>query len=74
MANNKSASKRILINERNRLENRFYKGSVRRLIKLFTEQLEVYKTSQNQEDKVKAQMLLNSVYSLIDKGCKKHFS
>lgn len=72
MANNKSASKRILINKRNRLQNRFYKSSVRTLIKLFQHQLEVYKTSQTPEDKIKAQALLNSTYSLIDKGCKKN--
>ena len=35
MANNKSAEKRIKINERNRLRNRFYKSSVRTLIKKF---------------------------------------
>jgi small subunit ribosomal protein S20 len=35
MANNKSAKKRIEINKRNRLRNRFYKSSVRTLIKLF---------------------------------------
>jgi small subunit ribosomal protein S20 len=72
MANNPSASKRILINERNRLQNRFYKSSVRTLIKLFTKQLEVYQNSQNNDDKVKAQKILNSAYSLIDKGCKKN--
>jgi small subunit ribosomal protein S20 len=35
MANSKSAEKRIEINKRNRLRNRFYKSSVRTLIKLF---------------------------------------
>lgn len=72
MANNSSASKRILINERNRLQNRFYKSSVRTLIKLFSKQLEIYQDSQNKEDKAKAQKILNSTYSLIDKGCKKN--
>ena len=71
MANNKSAKKRIVINERNRLRNRFYKSSVRTLIKVFFKNLEVYKTSKNLEDKEKAQKVLNSVYSLIDKGTKK---
>lgn len=71
MANNKSATKRILINERNRLQNRFYKSSVKTLIKLFLNQLEIYKGSKTDQDKLKAQALLNSVYSLIDKGCKK---
>jgi small subunit ribosomal protein S20 len=43
MANNKSAKKRIKINERNRLRNRFYKSSVRTLTKSFVKELEVYK-------------------------------
>ena len=32
MANNKSAKKRIQINERNRLKNRFYKGNIESVI------------------------------------------
>ena len=72
MANNKSASKRILINKRNRLQNRFYKTSVRTLIKLFSQQLEVYKITPSTENKLKAETTLNSIYSLIDKGCKRN--
>jgi len=72
MANNKSALKRILINKRNRLQNRFYKSSVRTLTKLFLNQLETYQTSKTDENKTKTQALLNSLYSLIDKGCKKN--
>jgi len=71
MANNKSAKKRIEIAQRNRLRNRFYKSSVRTLIKVFLKDLDIYKSSQNIEDKEKAQKVLNSVYSLIDKGTKK---
>jgi small subunit ribosomal protein S20 len=72
MANNKSGKKRILINERNRLENRYYKSSVRTLTKMFLQDLEVYKASQDPNDKVTAQTRLSSVYSLIDKGTKKN--
>jgi len=72
MANNKSAEKRIQVNERNRLINRFYKSSVKTLIKTFFKNLEVYKTSKNPEDKLKAVQNLSSVYSLIDKGTKKN--
>ena len=72
MANNKSAEKRIEINKRNYLENRFYKGSVRTLIKVFLKDLEIYKISKNPEDKEKLKKLLNSIYSLIDKGTKKN--
>lgn len=72
MANSKSASKRILINKRNRLQNRFYKSSVRTLTKLFLKQLEIYKTSQTEDNKIKLETIRNSAYSLIDKGCKKN--
>jgi small subunit ribosomal protein S20 len=72
MANNKSAEKRIKINERNRLTNRFYKTSVRTLIKIFLKDLEIYKTSKSPEEREKLQKVLSSVYSLIDKGTKKH--
>ena len=72
MANNKSALKRIQINKRNRLQNRFYKSSYRTLIKKFLIQLENYKISKNPDDKVQAQILLSLVYSLIDKACKKN--
>ena len=72
MANNKSALKRIQINKRNRLQNRFYKSSYRTLIKKFLIQLENYRTSKNPDDKEQAQILLSLVYSLIDKACKKN--
>ncbi len=72
MANNKSAEKRIQVNERNRLRNRFYKSSVRTLIKTFLKDLEVYKVSKNPEDKEKLKKILSLVYSLIDKGTKKN--
>ena len=72
MANNKSAKKRILIAKRNNLQNRFYKSSVRTLTKKFLKDLEIYKSSQNATDKEKVQIVLNSIYSLIDKGSKKN--
>jgi small subunit ribosomal protein S20 len=71
MANNKSAKKRIEIAKRNRLQNRFYKSSVRTLIKVFLKDLETYKNSQDPSDKEKAKKILNKLYSLIDKGTKK---
>jgi small subunit ribosomal protein S20 len=72
MANNKSAKKRIGINKRNRLRNRYYKSSVRTLVKMFFQDLEAYKNSQNAEEKEKLKTILNSIYSLIDKGTKKN--
>jgi len=72
MANNKSAKKRILISKRNNLQNRFYKSSVKTLTKRFLKDLETYKVSQNSDNKEKTQIVLNSIYSLIDKGSKKN--
>ena len=71
MANSKSAQKRIQINKRNQLRNKYYKTSVRTLIKLFFKNLELYKISQNFKDKEDLKKLLNSIYSLMDKGTKK---
>lgn len=71
MANNKSAEKRIEINKRNHLRNKYYKTSVKTLIRLFLLNLEVYKNSQNIEDKQKLKEILNSIYRIMDKGTKK---
>lgn len=72
MANNKSAKKRIEINERDRLRNRFYKSSVRTLIKNFFKELSLYKTSNTTNNKEHLKKVLSSVYSLLDKGTKKN--
>jgi small subunit ribosomal protein S20 len=72
MSNSKSAKKRIEINKRNRLRNKYYKTSVRTLTKLFFVNLETYKASKSVDAKTKAQELLSSVYSIMDKGTKKN--
>ena len=72
MANSKSAKKRIITAERNRLQNRFYKSTVRTLTKVFNTNLQIYQMTPTDENKQKVQNILNSVYSLIDKGCKKN--
>lgn len=72
MANNKSAEKRIGTNNRNRLRNKYYKTSVRTLIKLFFKNLELYKISKNPEEKKYLNDILSSVYSMMDKGTKKN--
>jgi len=53
MANTKSAKKRIKINKRNRLQNKFYKSSIRSLIKRFLKDLHIYKTLNSSEKKKK---------------------
>jgi small subunit ribosomal protein S20 len=72
MANTESAKKRIGINKRNRLINKYYKTSIRTLTKLFFKDLESYKISKNSEEKDKLKKILSSVYSLLDKGTKKN--
>lgn len=72
MANNKSAKKRIEINKRNRLQNRYYKTSVRTLTKLFLKNIEVSKNETTDESKIKLKRILNLVYSFLDKGTKKN--
>jgi small subunit ribosomal protein S20 len=72
MANSKSAEKRIDINKRNRLRNKYYKTSVRTLIKLFFKNLEDYKVSKSPDDEQKLKEILSSVYSMMDKGTKKN--
>ena len=72
MANSKSAKKRIFINKRNRLRNRFYKSSLKTLMKKFLKELNISKESKNSNDKKKVQETFNSIYSLIDKATKKN--
>jgi small subunit ribosomal protein S20 len=72
MANTKSSEKRIEINKRNGLRNRYYKTSVRNLIKLFFKHLESYKISQDANEIEKLKKLLGSIYSIFDKGTKKN--
>ena len=72
MANNKSAEKRIRTNERNRLQNRFYKSSVRTLTKKFLKDVDIYKELKTTEQREKLTKMLGSIYSLIDKGTKRN--
>ena len=71
MANNKSATKRIRDNERNRLENYIYKGKIKSIIKNYLNQLNNFKLSQD-PNKNKLKRTLGLAYSLIDKGVKKN--
>lgn len=71
MANNPSAKKRIKINKRNKIQNRYYKTSVRTLIKTFFKTLEVSQVSNDKQHQEELKKLLNSIYSLLDKGTKK---
>ena len=72
MANNKSAKKRVLIAERNRLINKSYKSTVRTLTKKTLENCEKYKNDPNEDNKSLVLSSLNKAFSLIDKAVKKN--
>ena len=72
MANNKSAKKRILIAERNRLVNKSYKSTVRTLTKKTLANCEKFKKDPNSDNKDLVQLSVNETFSLIDKAVKKN--
>ncbi len=72
MDKSKSEQKRIEIKKRNQLRNKYYKTSVRTLIKLFFTNLELYKISKDSKDKEKLNKILSYIYSIMDKGTKKN--
>jgi small subunit ribosomal protein S20 len=67
MANIKSAYKRILVSERNRLRNKSYKSSVRTLIKKTLTSL----SKPNKENTGTIKNLISLTYSKIDKAVQK---
>ena len=72
MANNKSAKKRIVVAERNRLINKSYKSTVRTLTKKTLESCDKYKKDPTEDNKNLVNASLNKVFSLIDKAVKKN--
>jgi len=72
VANNKSAKKRILVAERNRQVNKYYKSTVRTLIKKTLVNCESYKKNPNSETQELINTSLNEAYSFIDKAVKKN--
>lgn len=72
MANNKSAKKRIRVNQRNNLKNRYYKSTVKTLKKNFKSFLQAHEESCNFKYVEMAIITLNIIYSLLDKGVKRN--
>ena len=72
MANTKSAKKRILIAERNRLVNKNYKSTVRTFSKKTIVNCQTYTKNPNEENKSTVISSLNKTFSLIDKAVKKN--
>ena len=68
MANIKSAQKRILIAERNRLRNKSYKSAVKTLIKNYFAALDAYAANPSPEAMAEVQNRLSAAFSKIDKA------
>ena len=71
MANTKSAKKRIQIAERNRLENKNYKSTVRTLMKRCFIACAAFGKESGDEAKADLQKTFNAAFSKIDKAVKK---
>lgn len=72
MANTKSAKKRILVSERNRQENKYYKSTVKTLIKKTLINCDNYKKEPNSDNEKLIKSSLDKAYSIIDKAVKKN--
>ncbi len=70
VANNTSSKKRILIAERNRLQNRTYKSAVRTLIKRTITAAGAYSQEPDATAKEAVQTSLKAAFSKIDKAVK----
>ena len=71
MANTQSAKKRIQVAERNRLQNKNYKSTVRTLMKRCFVACGVLEKEPGEESKSDLQKTFNSAFSKIDKAVKK---
>ncbi len=71
MANTKSAKKRIQIAERNRLENKSYRSTVRTLMKRCFVACGALGKEPSNESKTDLQKTFNLAFSKIDKAVKK---
>jgi small subunit ribosomal protein S20 len=71
VANIKSAEKRILVAERNRLRNKSYKSAIKTLTKNYFDAVRTYTNSPSSEQMTMVQFSLSSAYSKIDKAVKR---
>jgi small subunit ribosomal protein S20 len=71
MANIKSAKKKVRIGQRNLKLNRFYKSTIKGLVKKYRKALKTYETSRDQSTYQVLESLVSNLYSRIDKAAKK---
>lgn len=70
MANIKSSKKRILVAERNRLQNKTYKSAIKTFTKRFLSEVSDYKDNPSAEQLAAIQKTMSVTYSKIDKAVK----
>jgi small subunit ribosomal protein S20 len=71
VANNKSASKRIQVAERNRVQNKTYKSALKTLMKNYLAAVDKYARQPSPESLEEVQSRMAAAYSKIDKAVKK---
>lgn len=71
MANIKSAKKKVRIGQRNLKLNRFYKSTIRGLVKKYRKAIKVYEINRDVENYKVLEGLVSNLYSRIDKAAKK---
>ena len=71
MTNIKSAIRNIKKNKRNNLQNRHYKGAIKRSVKNYFASLTAFKSDNTSANEDKVKETLKIVYSKIDKAKKK---
>lgn len=71
MANIKSAKKKVRIGQRNLKLNRFYKSTVKTLVKKYRIALKNFEVNKDSETYELLKSLVSKIYSRIDKAAKK---
>lgn len=71
MANIKSAKKKVRVTKRNLKLNRFYKSTVKTLLKRYRLTIKTFETNKDDATQELLKSLISKLYSRIDKAAKK---
>ena len=71
MANIKSAKKKVRVTKRNLKLNRFYKSTVKTLLKKYRLAIKTFEKNKDSETQEVLKSLVSKLYSRIDKAAKK---
>lgn len=72
MANLKSSKKRVIIGIRNAAVNRVYKTTIKNLLKRYRQTTKLYLNDSTSNKFQELKLLVNTLYSSIDKAAKKN--